>query len=198
MIKRGKKPISLLELGAGSAGRLNALLPKIGRKVIGIDSSSRAAWHQRKGIRVRRKVPGAMLVYGKKGQAETFLRKLIAEERKVKVINAEYFFANLGKQFLFPEAHYANIEIANTEARKILKLVKQVLVPNGRIRLQTPKLAMKRWKTILEESDFVVTSVSKVPEDKVSSWYGEEYLRKSKREKDPDFEPTQIIARMAD
>lgn len=197
MIKKVKKPISLLELGAGSAGRLSSLRAKKGRIVIGIDKDRKKAWHQRKGIRVKRKVPGVRLVYGKKGQVELFLRNLISRGRKVKVINAEYFFANLGEQFPFPEAYYENIQIANRESKKILELVKRVLIPNGRIRLQTPKFDATRWKKILGESGFVVTSVSKVPEGKVSSWYEKEHLRKSKTG-NPDFEPTQIIARMAE
>jgi len=193
---RSKKPVSYLELGVGSAERLASMKPKRGSLRIGIDLNRRKAWHIKAGERVRREAPGARLVYGKKGDIKTFLRGMINEGRPVQRINAEYVFANLGKQLPFPEAAWSNIEIANKEAGDILGLAKQVLTPRGVIRMEVCKFDSHRWKKVLEENGFTVGRVTKVPEDKVRSWWGRRYLRSNRRYQHDDYEPTQIVAKL--
>ena len=110
------------------------------------------------------------------------------------MLNAEYFFENIGPQFNFPDAHDYNKRVAKEASKRVLELAKKVLVENGRVRLQTHDFFAKEWAELLEESGFVVTSISHVPENKVVSWWGKRYLREAK-ELGPNWLPTQIIAR---
>ncbi len=186
-----------LELGVGTGERLVQIAKQRRHdRIIGVDKKK-----PRRPIAIR----GTKLVFGKRGDAKRFLLQAIQKGDKFDEVNAEYFFGNLVPQvnessalfhgwgfemiFAQQQSDHARLKVKTGE---VLRLIKQVLKPNGVLRIEARKDSLRDFRAWLRTNGFA-SRAKKLSAKEIASRWGKIYYKQAV-EGESSRQPYEILA----